>query len=277
VSYSRRTGDGRARTISDFLVSREFHRTDLYATFFRPAHVEHQIALTLAYAPSVIVGVALNRSTRDFTPRDRAVLNLVRTQLVVSYQAAQHARDTAELVAAMDAALDDQHRGVIVARPDGRVIACTPTAQRLLRPHLGGRLEAGQRLPRRLATLAEAAPPRSRPFTLMGNESWLSFAVLPSSERDQRIIVVDERPAGDPAPLAAAGLTRREIQVLELLSTGRSNPEIARQLRVSVRTVHKHLEHLYPKLGVNDRTAAATTWLARRAGNGAGRADGKLA
>jgi DNA-binding NarL/FixJ family response regulator len=54
--------------------------------------------------------------------------------------------------------------------------------------------------------------------------------------------------------------------VLELLSTGLSNLEIAARLRVSVRTVHKHLEHLYPKLGVHDRTAAATMWLAGRGG-----------
>src|ERR1700704_1412114 len=37
VAYSRRTGDGSAHTISDFLDRRSFHRTDLYANFFRDA------------------------------------------------------------------------------------------------------------------------------------------------------------------------------------------------------------------------------------------------
>jgi DNA-binding CsgD family transcriptional regulator len=264
VSYSRRTGDGRARAISDFLEPGQFHRTDLYSTFFRPAQVEHQIAVTLSYAPSVIVGVALNRSTRDFKARDRAVLDLARVQLVAGYQDAQVAKDTAELLAAMDEALDDQRRGVLTIRPDGRVLAATPTAQRLLRSHLGIRLDAGQRLPHRLASLAEAAPARCRPLTIMGNGARLYLRLLASPQLDQRIVVVDERPAGDPPPLEAVGLTRRELDVLELLSAGRSNADIARLLRMSVRTVHKHLEHLYPKLGVHDRTAAATAWLVRR-------------
>ena len=274
VSYSRRTGDGQARTISDFMASREFHRTDLYGTFFRPARVEHQIAVTLSYRPPSIVGVALNRVARDFGPRDRAVLNLVRAQLVGFYQAAQDAKEAAELLAAADQALDDLRRGVVLARADGRLIAATQTAQRLLRPHLGGPLQAGQRLPNPMATLVPASPGRSRPFTITGDNGRLYLRVLPSARSDQRIIVVDERPAGDLAPPAASELTGREIQVLDLLATGRSSHEIATYLRVSVRTIHKHLEHVYPKLGVHDRTAAATTWLARRSPTAGSAAEG---
>ena len=176
VSYSRRTGDGQARTISDFMASQEFHRTDLYGTFFRPARVEHQIAVTLSYRPPSIVGVALNRVTREFGPRDRAVLNLVRAQLVGIYQAAQDAKEAAELLAAADQALDDLRRGVVLARADGRLIAATQTAQRLLRPHLGGPLQAGQRLPNPMATLVPASPARSRPFTITGDNGRLTFA-----------------------------------------------------------------------------------------------------
>lgn len=261
VSYSRRTGDGGAHTISDFMATRQFHRTDLYSTFFRAAGVEYQIAVTLACAPSVIVGVALNRSNRDFKARDRVVLNLARTQLAASYHAAQTAKDTANLLAALDEALDDQRRGVITVRTDGRLIAATPTAQRLLGTHLGVQLETGQHLPGRLAAFAETAPARSRPLTVIGAGTRLHFRHLPSRQRDQHIIVVDERPASAQMPIGAVGLTSRERQVLELLSTGRSNQEIAELLGVSVRTVHKHLEHLYPKLDVHDRTAAATIWL----------------
>ena len=69
IAFTRRSGDGRAHTISDFLDRRQYHRTDLYATFYRPARVEHQIAITLAYGPSHIVGIAFNRSGREFSPR----------------------------------------------------------------------------------------------------------------------------------------------------------------------------------------------------------------
>lgn len=53
------------------------------------------------------------------------------------------------------------------------------------------------------------------------------------------------------------GISTRETEVLELLVGGGSARMIGRVLRVSERTVHKHLQHLYAKLGVHDRLAAA--------------------
>jgi DNA-binding CsgD family transcriptional regulator len=56
--------------------------------------------------------------------------------------------------------------------------------------------------------------------------------------------------------LAHAGLTPRECQVLDLVAAGDSNLLIARRLGMCRRTVDKHLEHAYAKLGVGSRTAA---------------------
>jgi HD-GYP domain-containing protein (c-di-GMP phosphodiesterase class II) len=53
------------------------------------------------------------------------------------------------------------------------------------------------------------------------------------------------------------GLTRREAEVVVLVARGRSNPEIARALSVSRKTVSAHLDHVYTKLGVSSRTEAA--------------------
>jgi DNA-binding CsgD family transcriptional regulator len=60
-------------------------------------------------------------------------------------------------------------------------------------------------------------------------------------------------PAGD----AAGVLTRREEAVLRSVATGMSDKQAARVLGVSPRTVGKHLEHIYAKLGVAGRTEAA--------------------
>lgn len=51
-------------------------------------------------------------------------------------------------------------------------------------------------------------------------------------------------------------LSKREIEILELLATGAANRDIARQLFVSEATVKTHLHHVYSKLGVTNRTAA---------------------
>jgi DNA-binding CsgD family transcriptional regulator len=62
-------------------------------------------------------------------------------------------------------------------------------------------------------------------------------------------------------PMLAVGLTGREAEALSLLAFGRSNQHIAEQLGISDRTVGKHLEHGFRKLGVGDRsTAAARVW-----------------
>ncbi|HKE73823.1 MAG TPA: HD domain-containing phosphohydrolase [Acidimicrobiales bacterium] len=53
------------------------------------------------------------------------------------------------------------------------------------------------------------------------------------------------------------GLTPREAEVVVLVARGLSNPEVARALSVSRKTVSAHLEHVYAKLGVSTRTEAA--------------------
>ena len=59
------------------------------------------------------------------------------------------------------------------------------------------------------------------------------------------------------------GLSEREREVLDHVAAGRSNAEIARELWLSPHTVRKHLENVYRKLGVSNRTEAAGILLRR--------------
>jgi len=52
-------------------------------------------------------------------------------------------------------------------------------------------------------------------------------------------------------------LTRREIEVLKLLSEGLFNKEIAFRLEISERTVKNHVSNIFKKINVSDRTQAA--------------------
>lgn len=61
-----------------------------------------------------------------------------------------------------------------------------------------------------------------------------------------------------------AALTPRECQVLSWVARGKSNAQIGALLGISPRTVNKHLDHIYVKLGVESRTAAAAVALTRR-------------
>lgn len=53
------------------------------------------------------------------------------------------------------------------------------------------------------------------------------------------------------------GLTTREVEVLRLVAAGRTNPQIARELVLSEKTVARHLSNIFGKIGVASRTEAA--------------------
>jgi DNA-binding NarL/FixJ family response regulator len=54
------------------------------------------------------------------------------------------------------------------------------------------------------------------------------------------------------------GLSPREVEVLQLLAAGKSNPEIATALVISLYTVYRHVNHILAKTGCSNRVAAAT-------------------
>jgi DNA-binding NarL/FixJ family response regulator len=60
-----------------------------------------------------------------------------------------------------------------------------------------------------------------------------------------------------PSRLATAALTPRETEVLSWVAKGKTNRDVAEILGMSPRTVNKHLEHVFEKLGVETRAAAA--------------------
>jgi DNA-binding CsgD family transcriptional regulator len=64
-------------------------------------------------------------------------------------------------------------------------------------------------------------------------------------------------PDAVPSRLSIASLTPRETEVLSWVAKGKTNRDVGEILGMSPRTVNKHLEHIYVKLGVETRTAAA--------------------
>lgn len=112
--------------------------------------------------------------------------------------------------------------------------------------------QAGLVVPAPAGHRAGMALRRSTPFTAV--EGARLDAALP--------LLVCAVLAAGPAPVAGTELlTRREAAVLRSVARGLSDKQTARALGVSPRTVGKHLEHIYAKLGVAGRTeAAARVW-----------------
>lgn len=137
-------------------------------------------------------------------------------------------------------------RAVLLADARGHIVFATRLAQDLLHKHFPQHV-AGT-LPPQLGAAADGA-----------------LIVRRFAERDRndlQMLVLEERgaPPG-PAALIKLGLTAREAEVLYWIAQGKSNPDIAIILGANVRTVHKHVEHIFQKLGVETRNAAALSAL----------------
>ena len=82
INHYRDTGNGEPVKISDFLGRERLHCLGLYAEFFRPIPVEHQIAVNLPSPDGQVIGIALNRARTDFSEADRALLSVLRAPLI---------------------------------------------------------------------------------------------------------------------------------------------------------------------------------------------------
>ena len=144
VRYHAYQGGRGTQRISDSLPIEQFRRSALYNDYYRRIRIDHAMALPIYVRDGVLVSFVLNRTRRNFTDRERALLDV-------------------------------------------------------LRPHLA-------RVYQRLNRLG--------------------------------------------------GLTAREAEVLRWVAAGKSDAQIAAILHISARTVQKHLQHSYEKLGVESRTQA---------------------
>lgn len=148
----------------------------------------------------------------------------------------------------LSASLD---RAVVVAAPTGRILFCTRPATALLYRHFpdfaSGMLPSALLAPGSSAELPTAAGQLTvRRFIEPGRDDFI-------------ILHLEENIPVTPDALRRLGLTAREAEVLFWIAQGKSNPDVATILGLGVRTVHKHVEHIFEKLGCETRAAAALT------------------
>ncbi len=268
VSYQR-AHDGRAQKISDFLTQRQFHRLGLYNELYRQMSAEHQMAITLSPAQPSFIALTLNRSRRDFSERDRPLLNLLRPHLIQAYYNAEAVTQMQQKLAGLERALYELDYGVIVLSEKQRVREMTDRARQWVTDYCGKFPRHSQRLPvmlqqwvvsqqELLAQDDEVLPPRE-PLVIKREGKQLVVRLLSGpTENHCMLLLHEERTALTAASLATLGLSQREAEALLWVIQGKTNPEIAVILTLSPRTVQTYLRRIYQKLGVETRTAATT-------------------
>jgi DNA-binding CsgD family transcriptional regulator len=170
----------------------------------------------------------------------------------------------------LERTLDADGRAAIAIHRDGSVAFASARAWDLLAAYLPGEGGAG-RLPEPLAGwLARerrGGLGSPAPLAIESRRGRLIATRLPPSAPGEPdgVLLEPERADPPPAALASLGLSRRQADVLALVARGQTNAEVAAALAVSPRTVQKHLEHIYARLGVRTRSAATARALRARA------------
>ncbi len=156
-------------------------------------------------------------------------------------------------------ALDAAGRHLLAVRADGTILWSTPQATRLINAATGSN-DGLDIVSRTIGDWMTQTSARDTPLVITHAERpSLQFTFLGAVGADEylfRLTTTNEK-SGDALLRDRFSLTTRESEVLVWIAKGKSNRDIGEILGLSARTVNKHLEQIYVKLGVENRASAA--------------------
>ena len=268
--YMSRTRDKSAAAISDFIKLRKYQETpyirEAPPEWLQRGYVD-EIAISLGGKNQSSLLGGFEISVRpNHSARVKQVLNVLRPHLRQAFLNSVAVSQLKRELSSITHAVELMDRGVVVLKEAGRIGLMTPQAHEWLKEYFG---------PSRLGQLPEELRRwvRSRQEAAT-NESAIVHVREPLRvEREGRILVVrlvadgsneflllEEKRGGATVEELQERfeLTRREAEVLYWVAEGKSNAAVATILTIKPKTVEKHLERIFLKLGVENRTEAAT-------------------
>ncbi len=272
-----RTRDHRAHKVSDFLNEQQLHRLEgLYGKLMQPRGIRDLIAVSLPISLSNTSASKLCSGQDDiiaitlmgdeiFTERDRFLFNLLHPHLLQAQQNMNQfaniqqdwlqQRNTLEALA------------IIAIDGDGQVQFMSKRACQLLNQYfqdkcstrcLPENLQRWVKYQLSLLRRSDDIPPPRLPLKLEQEGKQLVVRFVTEQPREQYLLLLEEQQflTLSPGSLELLRLTKREAEVLFEVTQGKTNPEIATTLSISIGTVRKYLEHIYSKLQVQTRAEA---------------------
>ena len=273
VQHMPHTLEG-AYKISGFLTQAEFQRLEgLCHQFLRLINCEEQMTLFLPQSESrsrvlplrlnePLVTIALSRRQRNFTERDRLILNLLRPHLFQAYCNARQYDRMQQNLAQLHQSLN--HLGLIILNGDGQIQFITPSAIQWLQTYFA-KFTHADRLPEHLWAWVRHQisgytnnhlPAACLPLRIERGNKQLVIRFVIEQIRERYLLVLEEQTLSWLNSLELLGLSHREADVLHWVMRGKDNQAIAKHLDIHIGTVRKHLESIYRKLGVQSRTEA---------------------
>jgi DNA-binding CsgD family transcriptional regulator len=211
--------------------------------------------LRLAQGKREAALAAIRRSCAEMTePLKRAALLPARVEIALAAGGVEEARtacaELQELAKQYESAMLD----AIVAHAEGAIALAEGEASAAL-----GSLRRAQRLWLELDAPYEIARTRelmARACSALGDDEAGTLELEAARELFERLGAAPDLARISEPAAAQHGLSERELEVLRLVASGKSNREIASTLVISEHTVARHLQNIYGKLGLSSRAAA---------------------
>ena len=251
---------------SDVASRAQFARTEVSNEVYCHGGVNYQMICFPPGQESSHLCVTVNRPIRDFTERDRLMLSLLWPHLL---QARNNALALAKATGLPNPSPNDlaEHAWEVAQLDrDGRPQWFSERAAEWLKryfvdatsawpwPETLARWVRRQQWP---AKWQESALEPRRPLVMKRAAGELTVTFAPGRDGTGMLLLnVTGRAAPPEGKFASLPLTVREREVFGWICEGKSNPEIAAILGISVHTVHHHVEHLFAKLDVENRLQA---------------------
>jgi DNA-binding CsgD family transcriptional regulator len=240
-------------------------RSTLYNEYYLPAGARHQLAIYVTQRREVRYVLNCNRWSHDFSDEDSAVLELISPHVEYAWRNACALTQLRHIEELGNWERARQHT-VIVDCAKWVATSLSFGAQEVIRGYFAEHLEEGCPVPDRLgrwirmqrealktSAVFDGAP---QPLALKMGHGTLHLRLVLAAPPIV-VLLLEERPI---IPLPRTGavprVTPREGEILHWMREGKRNGEIATILGLSTRTVGKHLENIFQKLGVETRTAA---------------------
>jgi DNA-binding CsgD family transcriptional regulator len=265
LRYYQRTKDGSPRRLSDVISTDNLRALPLWQELYKYLQVNYQLACALPAPQPLVIGIAASRASRDYSDTERALLALLRPHLIQAHDRTLELDRLRARLTALETTLGAAREAVILipttgfpsteGAGDNDILSRWLSATSHTRSHIIEWVHAQRQ---RLEPHAGHLPTLGTPLIINNERGSLTATYIHhvTDEFDAAVLRECSGPAGHDLTFTAKslGLTARQVQIAALAARGNTNHRTGQLLGISAATVKKHLENIYARLGVTNRT-----------------------
>jgi DNA-binding CsgD family transcriptional regulator len=254
-----------ATRVTDLITRKEFNSTGLFNEFYRRMRITDTMGVSLPISQEMTMTNSIYRSGRNFSDAECLMLTLLSTHLrsaIINTKLFERIQKSEQF---LQNGLVNKSCGIIALNEQKEIVYATEFARNMLEKYFDDSKRNSKYLPQKLScwlinkidSLATDSFQKSAEVYFLSKENdQLTIRYMFNTQTNETSLLVEEKLWIKPKLLEKFSLTKRETEILFWISQGKADKEIAILCNISSRTVQKHIENIYVKIGVETRTAA---------------------